>query len=93
MMTPIEFNNAMTDWNDIHRTKTLEPIKEMYNVMRWQIMFLNNMNPHARRVIKNPQEVHPFPWDSKSKAQSVDELKGMLFAIARAHKGEINLKE
>ncbi len=90
-MTPVEFNYAMEDWNEVHKIVTLEPMKVQYNVMRIMLYHLNNMNPYRIKTYQNYTDVMEFGWDEKKKEQTVDEMKGMLFAIARANKGTINI--
>jgi len=85
-MTPAEFTEAMEDWQEVQKVRTLEPIKAIWESTRWLAMEINNQNPYRKRTIKDPREVRKFPWDEKpKKQQTVEEQRRILYQIAKDH--------
>ena len=84
-LVPLEYNFALRAVNE----KEYEEYKSKYEIARWQITHLWNMQGKILKREIKPEDVVVFPWEKPTlKIQSIDQMKKAFYDIARAFKNK-----
>ena len=84
-LVPLEYNFALKSLNE----KEYDDYKTKYERTRWLICHLWNMQGKELKRSLKPEEIIVFPWEiEKEKVQTVDDMKKVIYNIARAFKNK-----
>lgn len=88
-LTPREFSNALWERERHEEEIVTAQIKTICETIRLQTLhFVNTQLPKGKKV-KNPKQLIRFQWDENIlPAQTEEEMKAMMKAIARNFKGK-----
>lgn len=84
-LTPIEFDYALQDFEELHRESLLQPIKAIYDSARMQAFYMYKLTPNLKKYPKSPKELWKLSWDEEDapeEVQSIEDMKRVLYQIA-----------
>jgi hypothetical protein len=89
-LAPVEFYFALKHKSELEQAKS----RELYETVRLGALLIINHTPGVKGY-QDPLNLIKFGWEEKAlpKQQSVDEMKGVIMAIARTNKAEFKTRK
>lgn len=84
-ITPLEFYYALQDRAEYDGLTVKAIIRPLVEVVRLHLFYTLNIHLPRGKKIRKPESLFRFDWERK-KAQSLDEMKRVMKAIAHAFK-------
>lgn len=87
-LSPKEFFSALYEKEKHEADMVLAQIKSICNVIRLQTFHLVNVQLPKGKQVRDVKQLMKFEWDKARPAQTVEEMKGIMKAIAQSFKGK-----
>lgn len=86
-LTPKEFFNALYEKEKYESNIVLAQVRAICDTIRLQTFHLINVQLPKGRKYRDAKQLMRFEWDTARPAQTVEEMKQIMKAIARGFKG------
>lgn len=87
-LTPKEFFNSLREREKHEGDVIMGQVRTICETIRLQTLHLLNVQLPKGKKIRQPKQIMKFKWDQAQPAQTVEEMKQIMKAIARSFKGK-----